>query len=172
MPACCGQQRACVSLVFYALGKLLFLVMMQLLIPQAHGDVRVDNISSPAYIEVQLKSSKTDPFRQGVAVYLGRTSQDLCPVAAVLAYMVTRGTGPGIFFRFQDGRSLTRERFVSAVKVALTNAGVDSSRYNGHSFRIGAATTAALRALPDSLIKTLGRWKSSAYTACVYSYSS
>ncbi len=34
-------------------------------------------------------------------------------ICAVLAYMVTRGTGPGIFFRFQDGRSLTRERFVS-----------------------------------------------------------
>ncbi len=82
-------------------------------------------------------------------------------MAAVLAYiyMVTRGTGPGIFFRFQDGRSLTRERFVSAVKGALTNAGVDSSRYNGHSFRIGAATTAALRGLPDSLIKTLGQWE-------------
>ncbi len=158
MPACCGQLRVCVSLVFYAL-KLLFLAMRPA-VHLAHGDVRVDNTFSPAYIEVQLKSSKTDPFRQGVAVYLGRTSQDLCPVAAVLAYMVTRGTGPGIFFRFQDGRSLTRERFVSAVKVALTNASVDSSRYNGHNFRIGAATTAALRGslINGSLINgTMGK---------------
>ena len=32
-----------------------------------------------------------------------------------------------------------------------------------HSFRIGAATTAALQGMHESLIKTLGRWESSAY---------
>ncbi len=67
----------------------------------------------------------------------------------------------------RTGVSLTREQFVSAVKAALTEADVDSSRYTGHSFRIGAATTAALRGLPDSLIKTLGRWESSAYTVYI-----
>ena len=36
-------------------------------------------------------------------------------------------------------------------------------RYSGHSFQIGAATTAAEVGLEDSLIKTLGRWESSAY---------
>ena len=34
---------------------------------------------------------------------------------------------------------------------------------SGHSFRIGAATTAALRGVEDSVIKMLGRWESSAY---------
>ena len=37
------------------------------------------------------------------------------------------------------------------------------SKYSGHSFRIGAATTAASVGVEDSLIKTLGRWESSAY---------
>ena len=42
-------------------------------------------------------------------------------------------------------------------------AGIDTTRYVGHSFRIGAATTAAACGIQDSLIKTLGRWESAAY---------
>ena len=131
------------------------------------GDVRVDSHSSPQFLEVRIKASKTDPFRKGVTVYLGRTDGAICPVAASLAYMVSRGPAAGPFFTFGDGRCLTRERFVKAVRDALQRSGVDSSRYAGHSFRIGAATTAANRGIQDSLIKVLGRWESSAYTLYV-----
>ena len=132
------------------------------------GNVHVDNTTDPQYLEVRIKASKTDPFRHGVSIYLGRSHADLCPVSAVLAYMVLRGTSPGPFFTFADGRYLTRDRFVSSVRAALRRQGVDDTRYSGHSFHIGAATTAALRGLPDSLIKTLGRWESSAYTVYIH----
>ena len=128
------------------------------------GDVKLDSVSSPQYLEVRLKASKTDPFRKGVSVYLGRTDADLCPVAAVLHYMVQRGSSRGPFFKFSDGRPLTRDRFVVGVRSALQAAGIPSANYAGHSFRIGAATTAALCGVQDSLIKTLGRWESAAYT--------
>ena len=36
------------------------------------------------------QASKTDPFRQGVSVVVGKTDNDICPVAG-LAYMVSRG---------------------------------------------------------------------------------
>ena len=85
------------------------------------------------------------------------------PVAAGLAYMITRGSAPGLFFRFSDGKGLTRDRFVKAVRLALSSAGVDVSHYSGHSFRIGAATTAFLYGISEVLIKTMGRWESSAY---------
>ena len=45
----------------------------------------------------------------------------------------------------------------------LQRAGVDQSKYCGHSFRIGAATTAATKGVEDCIIKILGRWKSLAY---------
>ncbi len=35
--------------------------------------------------------------------------------------------------------------------------------YAGHSFRIGAATTASYYGIPEALIKTMGRWESAAY---------
>ena len=128
------------------------------------GDVRVNDTVRPEFLEVHIKASKTDPFRQGVRVYLGKSGADVCPVAAILAYMVSRGVQPGPFFIFADGRPLTRERFVMAVRSALQSQGLEASSYAGHSFRIGAATTAAHNGVPDSLIKTMGRWESSAYT--------
>ena len=130
----------------------------------AQGDVLVSDPANPSYIEVRIKASKTDPFRLGVSVYLGRTGSLLCPVAAILSYMVTRGPESGAFFRFEDGKPLTRQRFVKEVRTALAASGIDASLYSGHSFRIGAATTAAQRGVSDAVIKMLGRWESSAYT--------
>ena len=79
--------------------------------PDAHlsfDNVMVDSVQTPQLVRVRLKLSKTDPFRKGVDVFVGRTGNDLCPVAAMLAYMVQRGKGPSPFFRFQDGGPLTR----------------------------------------------------------------
>ncbi len=59
--------------------------------------------------------------------------------------------------------TLTRERLVSAVRAALQGAGLDCTKYCGHSFRIGVATMAASRGMEDAIIKTLGRWRSLAY---------
>ena len=120
----------------------------------SHGDVRVDDPARPQFLEVRIKASKTDPFRKGVSVFLGLGAGPLSPVSAILNYMAKRGSALGPFFQFSNGYFLTRDRFVSAVRSARGLAAVDSSLYAGHSFRIGAATTAAQRGIPDSLIKT------------------
>ena len=134
--------------------------------PEVHlsmGDVAVDDTGQPTLLRVVIKRSKTDPFRKGVNLFVGRTQSVLCPVAAVLDYLCIRGTNPGPLFIFADGRPLTRARFAEEVRSVLSRAGVDQSQYCTHSFRIGAATTAAAKGIEDSLIKTLGRWESAAY---------
>ena len=45
----------------------------------------------------------------------------------------------------------------------MQEAGLQPETYAGHSFRIGAATTAAACGIPADVIKTLGRWKSQVY---------
>ena len=44
----------------------------------------------------------------------------------------------------------------------LKGAGVPGN-YSSHSYRIGAATSAALAGVPDRVIKVLGRWFSDCY---------
>ncbi len=70
---------------------------------------------------------------------------------------------PGPLFRFQDGKVLSKARFVNHVRTALAQLGLDDSVYACHSFRIGAATTAAENSIADSVIQALGRWKSAAF---------
>ena len=53
------------------------------------------------------------------------------------------------------------------LKVTLQKAGVDPTHYSGHSFRIGAATTAAAKGFSDATIQLLGRWASDSYTRYV-----
>ncbi len=68
-----------------------------------------------------------------------------------------------VFFGFQVN-SLAPLRQVSPLGYwrwelyrVLQSAGVDMTGYSGHSFCIGAETTAAKMGLSDSLIQTLGR---------------
>ena len=127
------------------------------------SDVSLDSHSNPSVLRVHIKQSKTDPFRHGVDIFVGKTLSSICPVSALTAYLVVRGPQPGPLFLFRDGSTLSRQKLVLQVRECLKAGGVNEALYCGHSFRIGAATTAAKKGLEDSLIQTLGRWQSSAY---------
>ena len=81
--------------------------------------------------------------------------------------LAIRGQADGPLFHFQDLAPLTKQRLTSSFRSLLQRAGIDSSQYSGYSFHIGAASTAAANGVEDSLIQTLGRWKSSAYLVYV-----
>ena len=69
------------------------------------------------------------------------------PVTAILNYMrqykFAADSQAGCFFHLENGAPLTRVRLVRELRLALREAGVETKDYAGHSFRIGAATTAA-----------------------------
>lgn len=59
---------------------------------------------------------------------------------------------------------MTRNYFINKLKQILKVLGYDDKNFNGHSFRIGAATSAASGKVNDHMIKTLGRWSSDCYS--------
>ena len=119
----------------------------------------MDSHEKPSTVSLRIKTSKTDPFKQGVTIFLGATKSTLCPVNALLAYIAIRGQAPGPLLIFSNQQPLTREKLASRLQTT-SRAGLDSKLYAGHSFRIGATTAVHLSSVDDSTIMTLGRWKS------------
>ena len=108
---------------------------------------------------VNIKSSKTDPFREGVRIRISVLGHYLCPVHALQRFLIRRGHNPGPLYVFQNGAFLTRDRMVDILTRALPNV----SNVNTHSFRRGGASALAAAGTPDHIIQILGRWKSNAF---------
>ena len=86
-------------------------------------DISLDSVENPAAMSVKIKQSKSDPFRQGVSMFLNRTYLPLCPVTALMAYLVVRGSEDGPLF-LMKGQPLTRPQLVSQLRKALAAAGL------------------------------------------------
>jgi len=116
------------------------------------SDIAVDNRKYPRLFKVTIKESKTDPFRKRVHIYLGATDRFVCPILGVLPYLAARGNKPGPLFITENGDGLTRQTFSVLLNSTLSKLHQDNRNYNTHSFRIGAATTAAQAQIPDASI--------------------
>jgi len=111
--------------------------------PQVHlsfKDLAVDNKCSPTHIRLCIKQSKTDCFRHGSFVYLGKTDSEICLVRAILQHLSARGAVLGPFFLSEKSETTHyRAMFSSAVSNLLRELGLQASLYNTHSFQIGTA---------------------------------
>ena len=123
------------------------------------ADVHVDSSTNPQSFRVFIKCLKTDPSRKGCFIFLGRGSFPLLPVVSLSNYLHLRGPGIEPLFIYQNGTPLSRSQLSSFLQTTLQSTGIPG-KFSGHSFRIGAATTAARKGLPDHLIKTMGCWSS------------
>ncbi|XP_063049771.1 uncharacterized protein LOC134444364 [Engraulis encrasicolus] len=70
-------------------------------------------------------------------------------------------------FLLPDGSPMSRPWFCNQLAAVLRGCHLSPKEYTAHSFRIGAATTAAQRGLSPTAIKALGRWSSDAYASYI-----
>ena len=124
---------------------------------------RKDIVMRKNTIQVTIKASKTDPFCVGMTIFIAATGYPVCPFQALEKYLYYCKCHKGPLFKFSNGNYLTRQALASIVKKGLASYGISPSAYSTHSFHIGAASTAAAAGIPDSLIKSLGRWRSDCY---------
>ena len=106
------------------------------------SDIAIDSHVAPQVIRMTLKQSKTDQYRQGTHIYLGRTSHPVCPVKALIHYFDRRGGRPGPFFMLPNNQLLTRATFSAALNKIFQKLNIHPHNFNTQSFRIGAATSA------------------------------
>ncbi|XP_070202936.1 uncharacterized protein [Littorina saxatilis] len=120
-------------------------------------------------LTVHIAGSKTDQANKGEKVVMRRVERhpQVCPVRAMEAYLRVRPCGPGPLWKHFDGSSLTRYQFQAVLKKGASVLGWKVNRFTSHSFRIGAATTAAVNGTPMRDIMALGRWGSQAVTKYV-----
>lgn len=121
------------------------------------------NAITPKYMQVTIKESKTDPFRIGHTLTIATSGSSICSVAAMSSYLLIRTQNNGPIFTYRNGNFLTKSKLTEEIRTLLSLGGIDSSKYAGHSLRIGAATAAAAANIPPWLIKTLGRWSSDCF---------
>ena len=86
-----------------------------------------------------------------------------CPVRCLQAYLQLRGTVPGPLFCDVAGNPVSYGQYLQFFVDIKAYLQLPQS-ITPHSARIGAATHAAAKGVPESLIKQLGRWKSDAYS--------
>ena len=133
-----------------------------------HSDLTLNS----TYIRLHNKASKTDPFRQGQTVTIGATNTSTCPLRALNNYLELLQSTPSRpsspLFVFKDRAYLTRSKLTTTLRNLLLAAGLNPNHYASHSFRIGAATSAAAAGLLDWQIQAMGRWSSNCNTRYIH----
>jgi len=117
-----------------------------------------DLADKEAGLVVSIRRSKTDQEGRGTerALPYG-TDPETCPVLAVQAWLTVAGITDGPVFRRIDrwghiGAGMTGEAVADIVKRSAAAAGLDPTRYSGHSLRAGFCTTAAARGATERAI--------------------
>ena len=121
------------------------------------------SLASAQQLVVTLQSFKTDSFRLGQFHIIARLASQIFAVIAMQRHFQLAASPSGPLFSFRSGRLLTRSAVIFLLRDIVRLVGLPFHSLKGHTFRIGAASTAAALGLPDWLIKIIGRWYSDCY---------
>lgn len=127
--------------------------------PSSHlaiKDVAVDWHTTPSLLQIRIKMSKTDQYKHGTFVYMATTHNELCPVAEVLSYLVYHPSGEGPLFQVSDGSPLTRVKFVSEFRQALSSTRVQADGCTWTLISDWCSHDHSGEGIPDNLIKSFG----------------
>lgn len=151
----------------YLLAFHAFLRIGEIAVTSAAQSIRVLQMSQLSITKEQCTIVfQSYKHYQGPPVSLvisAHTDSPFCPVKAMRTYLAVRKNSPGPLFIFPGGTPVTKSFFGDQLKKSLAWAGLSTLSYKGHSFRIGAATTAAMQGVSDEEIQRMGRWKSQAF---------
>ena len=124
-------------------------------------------IHDPSSLVFTIKHSKTDQYGNTTPIFLFKLNNLLSPYEPLLNYIHSRRAQHAApsdpLFVTNHGSVATRTWFHSHLRLVLSKAGYSPELFSGHSFRIGAASTASSKGVPDHVIQILGRWSSQAY---------
>ena len=127
-----------------------------------YGDVPVGRDTISIIFRSFKHSNRQGP--QLVSVSLGEiTGSTLHAGRALQEFLAIRPSSAGVLFLLHDGSPMLRRQFDAWLKQLLTFCDLDTNQFKGHSFRIGAASAAALRGDSDAKIRAAGRWSSDAF---------
>lgn len=130
------------------------------------SDISFNNSNSEVF--VSIKSSKTDQIGLSTTLILSKNENDeICVIDNLRKYIQLRPKIDGPLFCHLSHNALNRNQFLAVLRAALNFVGLDADEFNTHSFRIGAATTAALAGKTDDEIKSMGRWNSNSFRSYI-----
>ena len=135
---------------------------------------RSNIVTEDLYHKIFVEVSKTDKYREGSWVYIAKTGNCTCPYTYLIKYLEAAripSFSQNFIFRslrydkklkgnVLSPKPLTASRAGEILKEKLEAIGLDPFKFSSHSFRSGAATSAANLNVPDRLFKVHGRWKS------------
>jgi hypothetical protein len=136
------------------------------------GEMTYDNFDAHFHLSVgsydrgqrsiTIPASKADPFRTGIKVMIpSKLPADIDPLQHLDEYLAYSPPRPPTrpLFRLGGLSHFNKTTvFNNHLANCLRSIGLAATGFIGHSFRRGAATWAKSVAVPDEMIKVLGRW--------------
>ncbi|XP_056618189.1 uncharacterized protein LOC130432718 [Triplophysa dalaica] len=139
--------------------------------PSVHPTISDLAVLDAETISFHIKQSKMDQFKRGHFIFIFNLQSPIQPYQTLLAYLHLRRSQAKVpsepLFIDDSGRPASRFWFQNHLKSVLRQSGIPEEHFSSHSFRIGAATTAAQKGLSQQQIQALGRWTSEAFKSYI-----